>query len=344
MTELYELKERVWQLCSRYEIYLNYAYKFVVAYALFSMIGNSIGFIEVMSSTAVLFFMAVVCCLLPMGVTIFVSVVLVMLNLFVLSLEAAFIGALVFGIVFFLYFRFSPHDMVLFAITPLMCALGIAYVLPIGAGLLRKRYSVAALLGGMFVYHFVAGIYENINALKMIVAGSDIDASKLSVAVGQVLENKEMVLMMTLFAVTTIVVYTIRKTSMQHAWKFAIVIGVLIQMSGMLVGYILLDVTDKMIGMLMGNLLAVIVGFVIEFMFMDLDYSRTERVQMEDDDYYYYVKAIPKKMVASREKTITEFNGVPGFALKMKAKKEAEEKATRKQIADELEIDEELLK
>jgi hypothetical protein len=34
---------------------------------------------------------------------------------------------------------------------------------------------------------------------------------------------------------------------------------------------------------------------------MNLDYARTERVQFEDDDYYYYVKAVPKKMVAVRE-------------------------------------------
>ena len=25
-----------------------------------------------------------------------------------------------------------------------------------------------------------------------------------------------------------------------------------------------------------------------------MDYTRTEKVQFEDDDYYYYVKAVPK--------------------------------------------------
>lgn len=323
MTELYELKERVWQICSKYETALNYAYKFVAAFSLFAMINNSIGFIEEISTTPVAFFLAVVCCLLPIGAIVFVAVTLVMLNLFVLSLEAAFVGMLVFGLVFFLYFRFSPHDMILFTLTPLACALGIPYVLPIGTGLLRKKSSVTALVCGMFVYHFVAGIYQNINALKVIVAGAEIDSAKLSVAVGQVLANKEMFLMLAVFAVTTLVVHTIRRTSIQHAWKIAIVIGILIQMSGMLVGYILLDVTDKMMGMMVGNLMAILISFAIEFMYMDLDYSRTEHVQMEDDEYYYFVKAIPKKMVASREKTVTEFNGVPGFALKKKGEKGA---------------------
>ena len=329
MTNLFELKERILRFCSSYEGYLIYAYKFVLALILFGMINGSIGFVEAISTWPIAIALALGCCLLSMSFTAYVAMGLVLVNLFALSPEVALVALLVFGIVFFLYFRFSPHDMVLFTITPVMCAIGIPYVLPIAAGLLRKRRSVTALVGGAFVYYFVAGIYQNINALKLIVAGVEIDSAKLSIAVGQVLENKEMHMMLFLFAITTIVVYSIRRTSMQYAWKMAIVVGVLIQMSGMLIGYILLDVTNKMIGMLVGNLLAALMGFAIEFMFMDLDYSRTERVQMEDDEYYYFVKAIPKKMVASTEKTVKEFNGTPGFALKMKSKKKEKEGENR---------------
>ena len=321
MTSLYELKEQILRFCSCYEVYLIYAYKFVVALVLFSLINGSIGFIELISTWPVAIALALGCCLVSMSFTAFVAMALVLVNLYALSPEVALVAFLVFGIVFFLYFRFSPHDMVLFTITPIFCAMGIPYVLPIAAGLLRKRRSVTALVGGAFVYYFIAGIYQNINALKLIVAGVEVDSAKLSIAVGQVLENKEMHMMLFLFAITTVVVYSIRRTSIQYAWKMAIVVGVLIQMSGMLIGYILLDITNKMIGMLVGNLLALLIGFALEFMFMNLDYSRTERVQMEDDEYYYFVKAIPKKMVTSSDKTVTEFNGTPGFASKMKSKK-----------------------
>ena len=40
-----------------------------------------------------------------------------------------------------------------------------------------------------------------------------------------------------------------------------------------------------------------------------MDYKHTENVQFEDDDYYYYVKAIPKRKVAAPDrkvKNITE--------------------------------------
>ena len=39
-----------------------------------------------------------------------------------------------------------------------------------------------------------------------------------------------------------------------------------------------------------------------------MDYSRTEKVQFEDDEYYYYVKAVPKMTVAAQTKTVKKIN------------------------------------
>ena len=39
-----------------------------------------------------------------------------------------------------------------------------------------------------------------------------------------------------------------------------------------------------------------------------MDYSRTEKVQFEDDEYYYYVKAVPKMTVAAPAKTVKRIN------------------------------------
>ena len=36
-----------------------------------------------------------------------------------------------------------------------------------------------------------------------------------------------------------------------------------------------------------------------------VDYSRTENVQFEDDEYYYYVKAIPKMSVEAPDVNVT---------------------------------------
>ena len=310
MTKLFELKEKILRFVSGYEVYLKYVGRFAAALILFCLINGTIGFWEQIGKFSISLLLAIVCALFSQGVTLLVAGILILIHLFILSPEVALVAFLFFGILYFLYFRFAPHDTTLVILTPIFCAMGIPYVLPIGTGLLRKGYSVTALVCGSLAFYFLQGIYQNINNFQAIVAGAGLEGSKMMIAVGQILDNKELYLTVGLFAVTTVVVYHLRKTSMQHAWKIAVLVGVLIQVSGFLVGYILLDITEKMLGMLIGNVLALMSGFVIEFLFMDLNYARTERVQFEDDEYYYFVKAIPKKKMASADKIIKEFNEI----------------------------------
>ena len=51
--------------------------------------------------------------------------------------------------------------------------------------------------------------------------------------------------------------------------------------------------------LIVGNVAAIAVGLVLELFFFSVDYARSERLQYEDDEYYYYVKAVPKLSVAT---------------------------------------------
>ncbi len=344
MTKLLEIKEQVFRFWGEYETYLRFVYKFILAFALFCIINGAVGFMEGVSTVPVALLLALLCCVLPQGATLLVAAVLSVVNLYVLSVEVALTAALIFVMVFFLYFRFSPKDGLLFILTPICFVLGIPYILPIGAGLLRKIYSVIAVACGTIVYFFLNGIYVNVTALSATTVGTGaVEATKMTITVGQLLANKEMYLTIFVFIVSAVVVNVVRKLSMDHAWKVAIASGVMIQISAMFVGYLLFDITGKLFGMILGNVVAIFLGLAIEFLFMDLDYSRTERVQFEDDDYYYFVKAVPKKMVASSDKEIIQFSGfAPLEKLKYRRKK-TENPVSRQQIVEELDIDEEFL-
>lgn len=345
MTRLLEIKKQVFRFWGEYETYLRFVYKFVLALVLFCIINGSVGFMETISSFPVALLLALVCCVLPQSVTLLVAAALTVLNLYVLSLEVALTAVLIFALVFFLYFRFSPKDGLLFVLTPICFALHIPYVLPIGTGLLRKIYSVAAVACGTIVYFFLNGIYVNVTALSATTAGTGaVEGAKMTITAGQLLANKEMYLTVFVFVVSAVVVNVLRKMSMDHAWKVAICSGALIQISTMFVGYILFDITGKTLGMIFGNVVAIFLGLAIEFLFMDLDYSRTERVQFEDDDYYYFVKAVPKKMVEEGDVEIIQFSGFSPLKKLKQRRQKTKTPVSRQQIIEELDIDEEFLK
>ena len=63
--------------------------------------------------------------------------------------------------------------------------------------------------------------------------------------------------------------------------------------------------------MIIFSVVSVLIGLVLEFFVYGGDYTRTERLEYEDDEYYYYVKAVPKALVATSERSIKKINAEP---------------------------------
>ena len=51
-----------------------------------------------------------------------------------------------------------------------------------------------------------------------------------------------------------------------------------------------------------------LVGIVIEFFAFNVDYGRVEQVQFQDDEYYYYVKALPKVTLETPQRKVKRIN------------------------------------
>jgi hypothetical protein len=84
--------------------------------------------------------------------------------------------------------------------------------------------------------------------------------------------------------------------------------GTIIDLVILLIGDLLYDTKMSVGGAILGSVLAILVAKVLEFFRFCVDYSRTEKVQFEDDEYYYYVKAVPKLTVAAQSKTVKRIN------------------------------------
>ena len=76
----------------------------------------------------------------------------------------------------------------------------------------------------------------------------------------------------------------------------------------LLLGDLIYDTKVSVIGVMFGTAVSVLLAKVLQFFVLNLDYSRTEKVQFEDDEYYYYVKAVPKITVSTPTKTVKKIN------------------------------------
>ena len=78
------------------------------------------------------------------------------------------------------------------------------------------------------------------------------------------------------------------------------------------IGTLATDSQINILGTIIGTVIAAFISLGIEFFAFNLDYSRTEKVQFEDDDYYYYVKAVPKVTLTAPDRRVKKINRAKG--------------------------------
>ncbi len=334
MVALLEMKEKLVRIYGKYEAYITPLLRFALALTAFLMINANIGYMKMVSTTPVALILAAVCSVLPVNAMITLAALVVLLDLYALSLEVFVVGALVFVFIYLIYFRFSPRYGYNAVLMPVCFKLGIPYVVPIGSGLLGELYSVVSVVCGSAVYFFLKGVHENETMLSSTSDASASGTSRITIALNQLLMNKEMFLVIAIFAIATIVVYIIRRLDIDNAWTIAWISGILFETIGLVSGYLLLGIPGKIIGVFLGGVVSAMIALALQFMFFNVDYTRTERLQFEDDEYYYYVKAVPKVVITGSDKQVKHIH---------KNKKEDKERLTKKKFAEEMDIDEELL-
>jgi len=306
MTGLLEFREKLKLIYSKNEMFIVPVIKFLLTFIVLNMINSHLGYMSRLDNIIVVLIVSLLCSFLPNGCIILFAAVFSLLHLYELSMEVALVGLCVYLVMFLLFIRLSPKDSMTVLLTPVLFALNVPYIMPIVMGLLGSPVSAISVGCGVVVYYFLNSVVSNAAALNSM--GSEEAAAKLRMAIDGLLNNKAMIVIILAFAITVLVVYLIRRMSVEYSWTIAIVAGAIFNLIILLIGDFLYDTNISVFGAVLGSLLAVAAGKVVQFFRFFVDYSRTEKVQFEDDEYYYYVKAVPKMMVATPTKTVKKIN------------------------------------
>ena len=132
--------------------------------------------------------------------------------------------------------------------------------------------------------------------------------SRLSYLVENMLNDKTMLLTILVFAVVVMVVYAIRRMSVDYAWYLAIGTGAVVNIVLFLVGSLVMSIHISILPLVLGTLVSSLIALTVEFFVFSVDYTRTEYTQFEDDEYYYYVKAVPKMSITIPEKKVKKIS------------------------------------
>lgn len=306
MDNLYVLRGEIQQFYAKNSKYINKALQFIVALLTFYMINHNMGFMKLLSNPLITLGLSVICAFLPMIVTVLAAAVLTLVQMTAVSVGIMAVTAVIFLIMFIFYLRFSPKTALVVLLTPLAFMLKIPYVIPIAFGLVGTPVYAVPIIFGTIVFYMTDYLKEAASSLKGEGAAGMI--SQVTSYAQQVFQNKEMIVSVFAFIIVLLLVYTVRRMAINYAWKTAVAAGAVSGIAIVFAGSMMLGVKVSYLELILGNIAAVIVGLVLEFLFFSVDYSRCESVQYEDDEYYYYVKAVPKIVVSAPEKTVKRIN------------------------------------
>lgn len=307
MVGLLEFKEKLKNFYSENELYIKPLLKFLAVFIALTLIKLNIGYMSVLNTWLFVVGISVICAFMPWGIIIPALAAIIVLNVFSVSAELGILMLICLIVMLIFFFRFTPKEGAFLIIIPMAFFLKIPYVIPIAAGLVCTPVSIVSVTFGTIIYYMIKVIGDNTVALNNM-SGDNVGASSVNSVVNMISNNGEMLLTILAFAITLVVVYIIKRSAINNAWTVAIITGGILDFVITLIGSFVLNTEYSIIWIIIGTILSILLACIIQFFVFSVDYSRIEHTQFEDDEYYYYVKAVPKINVTAPEMNVKRIN------------------------------------
>lgn len=323
MTMFLELKEKLKEFYAGYGNYILPAAKFLLALAVFLSINHTLDAVPVLGNIFVVLILSLICAILPLNGMVFLAVAAILVQCSGVHLIAAGFGAVLFLALWILYFRFASGEALALILTPLAFALHIPAAVPIAFGLAGGPVSALSVACGLVGYYFMRTVRDRIAVLA---AADEVQMKDLVIALAEgVFQNEALLVAIICCTVVLLVVYLIRCLEVDYAWQVSVIAGAIAYIIIQSAGALFLEVAVSVPALIVGTLGACVICFVLEMFLFGGDYSRSKMFRFQDDEYYYYVKAIPKMAVSNPERTIRTISSDPEAEGEPKGDPEVEE-------------------
>lgn len=313
-----EFRARVCELYQKFQLIIDPIFKFLLSFLVLRTLNTVIGYDPRLGSTLVTLILSLLCAFTPSAVLALVCMLLTVAHVFYVNMVLAMFVALILLVLYCFFLRFTPkYGFVMIAI-PVLFLFRVPYMVPLLMGLIATPVTILPMACGIFFYSMIS-VIQNAASLQVDLSNFNTEDVMLLVnnVVDNLISNKEIIFTILLYAVILTIVYIIRRLEFDYAFELSILVGVVVS----IFGHMLLDsrypLEHGMGSVVLFNLLAGILVLVIYFFMRVLDYTAAEHVQFEDDDYYYYVKAVPKIKVGLPQLSIKRVNEKSYFGASM---------------------------
>ena len=327
MNKAIKIRDAVRSFVNQSSRWLTIVGKGLIAFVSFLIINHYIGYISMLANPLIALILAVGCAFLPMRAEGLLVMVYVFFQLTGLSVQVALVALLLILASYGLSIFYGAKHMFNVDYIPIALQIGMPYPIVVMSALFGKLNEVASVICGGILSFYLKTIREN---ASVFIEDKD-SVSVIDVVSKRIIVNPIFYVYIAAIVTLFVIIVLIKDRRIRHSWTVATAVGIFAEMVIMMLGYIMTGNISKVPLLIAANVVAFVVGVTATYIFRDIDYDRVEKVQFEDDDYLYYVTAIPKIELAKEEKRITRITDAGASyhdAGRVKEEKEGKEEAS----------------
>lgn len=290
-----EFRERVCKIYQKFDFIIDLIFKFAVSYFVIITLNTVIGYNTRLTSNTVTLALSVLCAFTPAGVLALVCLLLTVAHVYTVNVVLAMFVALILLVLYCFFLRFTPKHAYYMIAMPVLTIFNIPYVVPIMAGITSTPVTIFPICCGIFFQYLINVTRSCVNiTVDLEHLNTENLLALVNTIVDRLLANREMLYFMAVYAVVELVVFVIRKLKFSFSFEVSIAAGTIVT----IVGHLLINKKYPLLTgvgpMVIFALNATFLVYIMYSFIRVLDYIKVENVQFEDDDYFYYVRAVPK--------------------------------------------------
>ena len=224
---------------------------------------------------------------LPISVLYYMISILIMINLWKVSIV-----------------RVDRKHAVILIVTAVMFYLKLEYLLPVLLGMIVGFGAILPAAAGVVVY-FLSVYMTDVSTLLTTSSSSSFGMG-LQRIVNLMLIDKKLLVFLITFSLIIFITTLLCHLFYERAWLFAIFIGHIAMILLLLFGRLIFELDYKIWRLFLEMILGIGCCYIYRFFRGIGDVSRIEKASFEDDEYFYYVKAVPKIKVTQKDRNVTD--------------------------------------
>jgi len=308
MNKLIEIRNSIESFYLKHERVGGFVIRLVLAFVCFIIMRKIIDFNQVLSSFWIIAALSVLCGFIPIRFIPLVIIAYTIGQVFTLSIALGIVILIVLAVMYLLFYRFAPEYGFFLVLIPI-CLWAKIPILPVMVlAVLGPSISVITVIFGTVFYYLLH--FLDANAATFASTTGTLEFTKVQLLVEGVFTNKEFLYTVSILFAVFMVVHFLKRINANRSVEIAMAIGTGLYIIALLGCELFFKslTSSKLLACVIGGLVAGALAMIICNFWYPLDYARTETVEFEDDEYTYYVKAVPKATFKKEKVKIKKIN------------------------------------